>query len=1380
MSISAAFAVLVLAPGAAGAAGFSWSAPTSVSLEPFAQQGQLSAISCPSTALCVGVDSGGDSVISTDPTATTPAWTTAEIDPLQYNGFQDVPSALDAISCPSTSLCVAVDAAGIALASTDPTAAVPAWTTSNIDNGNRLTGISCVSGSLCVAVDKSGNALVSTDPTAASPFWQAYDIDGSNYLNGVSCPSTALCVAVDDSGRVLISTNPTSADITWTGANLAGAGGPAAISCPSTSLCVAVGGNYALVSTDPTSASPTWTSSVIDSSSSPSAISCLSSSLCVAGDEGGNLLVSTDPTSASPTWTASHPDGNAPLNGVSCIAGSACVAADTVGRVVVLRTPSASASSPWSVNSASTAGLSAVSCTAAPICAAGGGLGISISTDSTAASPTWTSSAPGVPVNGTSCTSTSFCAAVDQYGNVLVSTDPTDASPTWTTTHIDSTVLSALSCVSTSFCAAVDESGYVLVSTDPTDASPTWTKTYADPNVALGAISCQSTSLCVATKMGNPATGQVVISTDPTAASPTWTAANVDANTHLGSTSLNAVSCPTASLCVAVDTTGDAVISTDPSAAVPAWRTINIDGPESLVSVSCASGSSCEAIDAQGNVVTLTGPASATPTWQAASSADSGTPAAISCPGGFCVAVDSAGNALASTTPATGTPSWTTSWVDGYNPIAGTSCPSTSFCAAVDDAGNVLISTDPTDAAPTWTTTNIDDQGTLSGISCPSATFCVATDTSGNALISTDPTDPNPSWAISTISSSGLIAVSCPSTALCVASGAGELITTDPTNAHPTWRVDNVGFEPDGISCPSTSLCATFSYAGNLAFTTNPTATNPGWASSTTNNNRYVYAISCPSELLCAEGGLDGDVYYTTDPAAQVPSWTDDGGIAGELGGISCGSVGFCVATYGGLQGTGSGNMLVILNPASPSPTLIPSSGDTAINIPAISCASAALCVAGDSSGQLVVGQGSGFAPAPVNTSAPTVPGTPAQGVAVDAGTGSWTNAPAAFLYQWMRCDSSGANCAPITGATDQSYTPTSGDVGDTLEVQVIAADVTGASAPTDSAPSAVVLAAPPVPVKITSPSISGVATQGQTLTEVHGTWTDSPSSYKYQWEDCDTTGADCSAISGATSQQYTLTNTDIGDTVRVLETAHNAGGDSIPAPSAPTGVVQPVSAPPTKPSNSLRPVISGTPTAGQTLKASAGSWEGTPPISYAYQWQLCDPGCSDITGASSSSLPLTSADVGGSVRVVVTATNSVGSAQAASSQVGPIQATSGQVKTALLTGLAVSGKAAKISQLLRHGGYVSTFIAPGAGYLVIDWYYVPQGAHLASVKRAKLVAKVSATLARAGKVAVKIKLTAKGRRLLKRAGKRLRLTAKGSFTPAGKTTTTATRAIRV
>jgi 5-hydroxyisourate hydrolase-like protein (transthyretin family) len=96
----------------------------------------------------------------------------------------------------------------------------------------------------------------------------------------------------------------------------------------------------------------------------------------------------------------------------------------------------------------------------------------------------------------------------------------------------------------------------------------------------------------------------------------------------------------------------------------------------------------------------------------------------------------------------------------------------------------------------------------------------------------------------------------------------------------------------------------------------------------------------------------------------------------------------------------------------------------------------------------------------------------------------------------------------------------------------------------------------PPAPVNSAAPSISGEALEGLTLTESHGSWTNQPTAYSYQWQDCDSAGSNCSAIAGATSQTYTLSTNDVGHTIRVQESASNAAGTGGPVASVPTTVV--------------------------------------------------------------------------------------------------------------------------------------------------------------------------------------------------------------------------------
>jgi subtilisin family serine protease len=91
-----------------------------------------------------------------------------------------------------------------------------------------------------------------------------------------------------------------------------------------------------------------------------------------------------------------------------------------------------------------------------------------------------------------------------------------------------------------------------------------------------------------------------------------------------------------------------------------------------------------------------------------------------------------------------------------------------------------------------------------------------------------------------------------------------------------------------------------------------------------------------------------------------------------------------------------------------------------------------------------------------------------------------------------------------------------------------------------------------------------------------------------------------------------------------------------------------------TPPSSTAAPTIGGSPQAGQTLSVSSGTWSGTAPITYAYQWRHCDSAgaaCVDVAGATGSTYALGSSDVGFTLRASVAAANAYGSATATSGQ---------------------------------------------------------------------------------------------------------------------------------
>jgi subtilisin family serine protease len=304
-------------------------------------------------------------------------------------------------------------------------------------------------------------------------------------------------------------------------------------------------------------------------------------------------------------------------------------------------------------------------------------------------------------------------------------------------------------------------------------------------------------------------------------------------------------------------------------------------------------------------------------------------------------------------------------------------------------------------------------------------------------------------------------------------------------------------------------------------------------------------------------------------------------------------------------------------------------------------------------------------ATAPVNTVAPTLlgetngayntaplGGAPQVGQVLVRGQGSWTGSSPLSLgsVEWDRCNTDGTGCTAVGSAS--TYTVQSADNGYALRLKVTYTDPNGSTSAVSALSPAVGSSATAAPVNTGAPAISGTAQSGQTLTASTGTWSNSPTSYAYQWSRCDSTGANCAAVSGATASTYALGSADVGSTLEVTVTATNAGG-SAGAPSAASAVV---STPPAAPVNTGLPTVSGTAQSGQTLTASPGTWSGGP-TGYTYQWSRCSTTCTAVSGATSSTYALTSGDVGSTLEVTVTASNSGGSSSATSATTSTVHA---------------------------------------------------------------------------------------------------------------------------
>jgi hypothetical protein len=500
--------------------------------------------------------------------------------------------------------------------------------------------------------------------------------------------------------------------------------------------------------------------------------------------------------------------------------------------------------------------------------------------------------------------------------------------------------------------------------------------------------------------------------------------------------------------------------------------------------------------------------------------------------------------------------------------------------------------------------------------------------------------------------------------------GTGTWSGTEPITFTYQWQLcDALGLSCSdiaGATGPSLKLSPA-DIAGVLDVVV--TATNAAGSTSATSSVTGLIAGLLPSNTsLPSIGGLlqDGQLlsavtgsWSGSEPLSFSYQWQQCNASGGACSDIS-GATGSTLSLISGLIGSTVDVVVTATN----------SSGSTSATTPVTSLITGLL---------------------PVNTALPSISGLLQDGQLLSAVTGSWSGSePLSYTYQWQTCDSSGNSCSNISGATGSTFSLISGLVGSTLDVVVTATNAAGSTSATTPVTS---LVAGLLPVNTALPSISGLLQDGQILSAVAGSWSGSePISYSYQWQACNAVGGACSNISGATGSTLSLVSGLVGSTLDVVVTATNAAGST----SATTPVTSLISG--LLPSNTALPSISGLLQDGQLLSAASGSWSGSEPISYSYQWQQCNASgkaCANISGATGSTLSLVSGLVGSTLDVVVTATNSAGSTSATT----PV--------TSLIAGLLPSNTALpSISGLLQDGQLLSAASGSWSGSAPISYSY--------------------------------------------------------------------------
>ena len=248
----------------------------------------------------------------------------------------------------------------------------------------------------------------------------------------------------------------------------------------------------------------------------------------------------------------------------------------------------------------------------------------------------------------------------------------------------------------------------------------------------------------------------------------------------------------------------------------------------------------------------------------------------------------------------------------------------------------------------------------------------------------------------------------------------------------------------------------------------------------------------------------------------------------------------------------------------------------------------------------------------------------------------------ASFSYQWI---SGGSD---IDGATGSSYTLTSGELGQTVQVRVSFTDDADNKETLTSAATAAV-AARPNSTATGAPTISGTAQVDETLTASTSAIADADgmddASFSYQWIRND--GNTDTDIQNATASTYTLDADDEGQTIQVRVSFTDDANNQETLTSEATAAV---AAKPNSPATGA-PTISGTAQVGETLTvgtAGISDADGLTNVTFSYQWIAGD---SDIPGARSSTYTVRDADEGKTIQFRVSFTDDAGNGESLTSE---------------------------------------------------------------------------------------------------------------------------------
>ncbi|MBA4108372.1 MAG: hypothetical protein C0487_02105, partial [Leptothrix sp. (in: Bacteria)] len=280
-----------------------------------------------------------------------------------------------------------------------------------------------------------------------------------------------------------------------------------------------------------------------------------------------------------------------------------------------------------------------------------------------------------------------------------------------------------------------------------------------------------------------------------------------------------------------------------------------------------------------------------------------------------------------------------------------------------------------------------------------------------------------------------------------------------------------------------------------------------------------------------------------------------------------------------------------------------------------------------------------------------------------------------AITYHWYR---GGVD----TGSTGTTYVLSESDVGAVITAVATYTDAHGTTESVTSAATAAVANVNDAPTG--SVSISGTATQGQTLTASNNIGDiDGLGAITYHWY---RGGVD----TGSTGTTYVLSESDVGAVITAVAAYTDAHGTGESVTSAATAAVANVNDAPTG-----AVIINGTATQGQTLTASdnLADIDGLGAITYHWYRGGVD------TGSTGTTYMLSESDVGEVITAVATYTDAHGTSESVTSAATAAVANVNDAPTGSVT---ISGTATQ-GQTLTASNSIADI--DGLGTITYHWY---------------------------------------------------------------------------